>query len=309
MKFILPTTVLGSASLVVAWGDLGHRTVGYLAQHYFTDAANQYVNDLIRPSDTFDISDAAVWPDKARNYPEYKYTANWQFIDAQDDPPNACNVNYKRDCEGENGCIISALVNQTAVLQDSSADAKTRQDAIKFILHFIGDIHQPLHTEAIDRGGNQIKVSFDGKHSEKLNLHEVWDTEILNKLNGLKRDPKGPEEKQAAQEWADKLFQAAGGSSNFNISAARNGQLCDSSNNAQDCVLEYATETNALVCNYVLAPRLDWLESNDLGGEYYAAAVPIVEDRITKAGQRLAVWVNALATQTQGVVVQKQDLK
>lgn len=173
---------------------------------------------------------------------------------------------------------------------------------MKFIIHFIGDTHQPLHTEDLDRGGNGIPVSFDGHHAKNINLHEVWDTAILRKLNNLSQSASGKQEKEAAGVWADKLADAVDSQVNF-------ADECTDLADPDKCGILWATETNKLVCSYVLAPGLEWVEQNDLGGDYYTGAVPIVEQQITKAGLRLAAWVNAIADHAaQGVGLVKQDL-
>ena len=111
--------ILLFAGYAMSWGDMGHRAIGYLSQWYMTPAAVQLFNTIIEPNATFDISDAAVWPDRHRNG-SWKYTYNWHFIDARDNPPAQCNVSYNRDCESrwecarhkEAGCVVSAIVNQ-----------------------------------------------------------------------------------------------------------------------------------------------------------------------------------------------------
>jgi hypothetical protein len=99
-------------SLVLCWGDLGHRTVGYLSAKYMTTSGLAFFNDVIKPTTTFDISDAAVWADRIkRNRPN---TKEWHFIDAQDNPPSDCKVNYNRDCAGRDGCVVSAILNMVS---------------------------------------------------------------------------------------------------------------------------------------------------------------------------------------------------
>jgi hypothetical protein len=71
-------TLLAFAGNVACWGGLGHRTVGYLAEHYFTEDAAQLVKDLIKPTDSFDISDAAIWADGIRQ--RQHFTEGWHFI-------------------------------------------------------------------------------------------------------------------------------------------------------------------------------------------------------------------------------------
>lgn len=194
-------------------------------------------------------------------------------------------MKYDRDCADKGGCVISAIVNQTALLQDVTQDRTTRNEAMKYLLHFLGDVHQPLHTEAIDRGGNQIKVCFDGSCRKTLNLHEVWDTEIPKKINGLRHEPKDDEEKEVAKNWADEMFRSGG-----------RVKTCDfTASSTQECALQYAKETNKYVCSYVLKEGVDGLEGQDLGGDYYDGAAPIVEAQILGAGQRLGAWINAVA--------------
>jgi hypothetical protein len=78
MHSLTSLTLLAFAGSVACWGGLGHRTVGYLAEHYFTDDAAQLVKDLIKPTDSFDISDAAIWADGIRQ--RQHFTEGWHFI-------------------------------------------------------------------------------------------------------------------------------------------------------------------------------------------------------------------------------------
>jgi hypothetical protein len=158
-----------------------------------------------------------------------------------------------------------------------------------YILHFIGDIHQPLHVEQILRGGNGISVCFD-KRCGKENLHGIWDTDIIHKINNLKHTEKHNQEKAAAGKWADLLFKS---NEAKGISTTTE---CSNIQDPESCSMLWAAESNSYVCSYVLQPGISWLESNDLGGDYYNGAVPVVEGQISKAGVRLAAWVNALAT-------------
>lgn len=158
-----------------------------------------------------------------------------------------------------------------------------------YLIHFFGDIHQPLHVESILRGGNEIHVCFDNRCS-KENLHGIWDTDIIHKINGLKHSEKHNQEKGAAAKWADQLY-----NSHQAIEIAPTAAECNNIQDPESCSMQWAAEANSYVCSYVLQPGISWLESNDLGGGYYDGAVPIVEGQISKAGVRLAAWVNALA--------------
>lgn len=154
-----------------------------------------------------------------------------------------------------------------------------------YVLHFIGDLHQPLHTEGLARGGNDIKVCFDHRCGRE-NLHSIWDTDIVHKINGLHHSEKYNREREAASKWADELF---------NSTDVRVQDQCADIEAAEKCSLGWSVETNKLVCSYVLAPGVDWLKTNDLGAEYYLGAAPIVTAQVTLGGIRAAAWINSIA--------------
>lgn len=157
-----------------------------------------------------------------------------------------------------------------------------------FLMHFIGDLHQPLHVEDAQRGGNNIPVHFD-RRSANLNLHSIWDTDIPHKMRGLRHSEKANDERSAASQWADELFSAISGG-NADAKAE-----CSDVTDPEGCSMLWARETNKLICSYVLKKGVQWLETENLGQEYYDGAVPIVQAQIGKAGARLGAWINALA--------------
>ena len=109
--------ILGSyIRLAACWGTLGHRTVAYLAQRYFSSETETYVNNLLEEED---ISDAALWADIIKHTPLGPGTAGWHFIDAKDDPPRKCAVNFRRDCQADQGCVVSAITNMVSELSFS----------------------------------------------------------------------------------------------------------------------------------------------------------------------------------------------
>lgn len=109
------------ATPAFSWGNLGHRTVGYLSQMYMTPDGLSYFNNIVKPNGQFDISDAAIWAD-SHKIGQYAYTYNWHFIDARDDPPLKCQVVFQRDCDERDecdtkkapGCVVGAIVNQVS---------------------------------------------------------------------------------------------------------------------------------------------------------------------------------------------------
>ncbi|KAL4863443.1 hypothetical protein BDV12DRAFT_189699 [Aspergillus spectabilis] len=257
---------------VASWVDVGHRTVAYLAERFFTDQCFQLVNDLLTNSRGFDISDSAVWADTVKR--KRPYTRPWHYIDAEDRPPTTCSVSYEEDC-GDPGCIVTVMENM--------------KEALMYLIHFFGDLHQPLHVEAIGRGGNDIPVCFNNRCSRQ-NLQSVWDTAIPHKINGITHNLKHNDERKASAQWAERLYQTTAKLPSL-------PQECSDIRNPLECIMEWATETNSLICNFVLKNGVSWFEDHNLGGEYYEQAVPIVEKQISRAAMRLAVWINTIAAE------------
>lgn len=110
---------------------------------------------------------------------------------------------------------------------------------------------------------------------------------IIEKLLGWHEHD---DEQSFAKDWANKLY--GGGASEVHLE-----RECDDVQNAQGCALAWASEANQWVCTYVLKDDVQGVEGQDLEGEYYDGAVPVVEELIGKAGRRLAAWINALAAQ------------
>lgn len=168
-----------------------------------------------------------------------RFTSDFHFIDAKDDPPRYCGVDFERDCKKDRGCVVSALHNYTTRMLDADLREGERAVAAKFVVHFIGDMHQPLHTENVERGGNGIPVLFDGKH---LNLHHVWDTSIAEKLvGGVRRKPY-----EEAKRWAEELTKEIneGKYASDKIGWLRSANLSD----PRATAMAWATECNAYVC-------------------------------------------------------------
>ncbi|KIW95516.1 uncharacterized protein Z519_04101 [Cladophialophora bantiana CBS 173.52] len=268
------STILTLLPPTAAWGSLGHRTVAYLASTYFTPESTRFTNHLLNGQD---ISEAALFPDKVRHMPQFAYSRGWHYIDAQDSPPQQCGINMTRDCAINTGCVVSAIANHTGRVADPSLPHYLRGQSLRFMLHFFGDVHQPLHTEAEDRGGNEYEVAFDGR---RTNLHSVWDTLIPHKYAGTGHD----DEFVAAWLWAQKLS----GDDDDDETRLEGECLYD----AADCALSWAREANSYVCSHVLAHDV---HGQDLGGEYYEGAIPVVNEMVQKAGRRLAAWINSIS--------------
>ncbi|EMR70840.1 putative nuclease s1 protein [Eutypa lata UCREL1] len=275
---------LGAVSLpsVVAWGSLGHITVAYVASHFVKEETATYFQDLLRNDTEHYLAGVATWADSIRYTKWGRFTKNFHFIDAKDDPPSYCGVDFERDCK-EDGCVVSSIQNYTSQLLDADLAGWRRSQAAKFVIHFVGDIHQPLHAENVQRGGNGIYVRFD---SSQLNLHHVWDTSIAEKLlGGIHRKPY-----DAAYQWASDLTEQIRSGKYAALSEAWIAGI-DLDDPIQTSMV-WANESNALVCSHVLPDGPVAIVDQELGGQYYEKAAPVIELQVAKAGLRLATWLD-----------------
>ncbi|KAF7863194.1 hypothetical protein EAF04_007277 [Stromatinia cepivora] len=269
-----------------AWGGLGHETVAYIATNFVSAATKSYFQGILGDSTTDYLASVAAWSDSYRYTAAGKFSAPFHFIDAEDNPPTSCGVDYARDC-GSGGCVVSAIKNYTSILQDGTASAANLDIAAKMIIHFVGDIHQPLHDEELDIGGNTISVTYAGK---KTNLHAIWDTQIPEQYVGgyALAD---------AKTWAATLTTAIK-TGTYSSLASGWTEGIDIDDPVSSSMV-WAVDSNAHVCSTVFSDGVSAVETGDLSTNgYYAAAIPIVKLQIAKAGYRLAAWLDLIATGT-----------
>ncbi|KAK4611823.1 Nuclease S1 [Fulvia fulva] len=176
----LPLTLLAIAPSAYAWGSLGHETVAYIASHYVKSHTKTWAQDILNDNTTSYLASVATWADSYRYTAAGAFSAPFHYIDAEDNPPSSCSVDYDRDC-GTQGCSVSAIANYTTRVQSAELPDEEVNVALKFLVHFLGDSTQPLHDEAYEVGGNDVDVTFDDTDT---NLHHIWDTNMPEKLRG-----------------------------------------------------------------------------------------------------------------------------
>ncbi len=158
-----------------AWGPKGHRLVAGLASGELTPQARAEVARLLRDETEPTLAGVANWADDLREHdPDLgKRSARWHYVNLAEDD---CRYQPAVDCP-DGDCLIEAIARQRDLLADRRQPAAVRAQALKFLVHFVGDAHQPLHAGyARDRGGNTIQIQLDGKGS---NLHWLWDGEVI----------------------------------------------------------------------------------------------------------------------------------
>lgn len=168
---LLPALAVAIASPAHAWGPIGHRITGAIAQENLSGVARANVRLLLG---TEDLAEAATWPDDMKSDPApfwQKSASPWHYVTVKD------GDDYKPSDAPAEGDAMTALERYTATLRDRKASIEDRRLALRFIVHIIGDLHQPLHAGGgNDRGGNDVKVSWFGKPT---NLHSVWDSALI----------------------------------------------------------------------------------------------------------------------------------
>jgi S1/P1 Nuclease len=298
--------LLGSPLL--AWGCKGHQTVALMAGKRLTPETRQLVDRLLTENPVDPqlkrlcangsrdlLADASTWPDDIRND---RKNGSWHYIDIPRGAPRAPLSQY---C-GDQGCVTEAIAEQVAILKDKSADPRKRAEAIRYIVHFVGDLHMPLHASTNnDKGGTCVPVRYFRRRPHESgssfvpNLHALWDTDIPE------RDMEGADPAEYAnylsQVFSDEFakWQAAG-----------------------IHVEEWAWESHELAETFVygqLAPPVpvetpvavrSCTDAGNVGerlmrmhlfaGEaYQESAAPIAEMRLAQAGVRLAMILNEAA--------------
>jgi len=174
-----------------AWGELGHQLVGELAQRRLTPEATRQVQQLLQGEPQPTLAGVAMWADNLRTLdPErFKATSRWHYVNIA---KGTCHYVESRDCP-DGACVVQAIETQRRLLVDTAQPLEVRRDALKFVVHFVGDVHQPMHaTNHDDHCGNGFPVLL---HTEiqpeayardhyrdgvmDTNLHSVWDYFVL----------------------------------------------------------------------------------------------------------------------------------
>lgn len=158
-----------SPSPAMAWGREGHRVVAAIADNYLGPKARGQVRQILG---TETLAEASTWPDFMRADPDefwQKTASPWHYVTVEG------TIYTTAPAAGD---AITALQRFVKVVRDEKAPVKERQLALRFIIHIVGDLHQPFHAgNGKDRGGNDVKVTWFGKPT---NLHAVWDTEMVD---------------------------------------------------------------------------------------------------------------------------------
>jgi hypothetical protein len=157
---------------VWAWGNDGHRIISDIAWDHLQPAARANLRPFLGD---YNLASISVWPDDVRK--DRPGTAPWHYVDIS---PDASGYTAK-DCPDDN-CVVAQIDKFARILGDTNRPFAERSEALMFLVHFVGDISQPMHAMANARGGNDIAVTAFGSTQcggYACNLHSVWDSELI----------------------------------------------------------------------------------------------------------------------------------
>jgi hypothetical protein len=257
-RYLLACLALAGAapSPALAWGKTGHRVVAALADAQLSGLARAHVKELLGVES---LDEAATWPDDMRSAPGQfwqKTATPWHYVTLN-------GIVY--DHAPPEGDALDALNRYRATLQDPNANIADKQLALRFIVHLVGDLHQPLHVgKCCDKGGNEVKVKWFGRD---LNLHSVWDSALVE------------EEQLSFTELAAKLQRHT---SNADV-------LAWWDINPRDWISESAQLRETV---YPERNRKDPKAPPELSYGYVYKYTPLMEQRLKQAGVRLAAYLN-----------------
>ena len=237
-----------------SWGKTGHRIVGEIAQRNLDSKTLKAIRELAGDDD---LSRLSTWPDEIRSNPKMGYTSPWHYVSI---PNGKTYFDQKRNKEGD---LVEALYRFEDTLRDPKETKEHKLEALKFLIHMTGDLHQPLHVGlAEDRGGNSIRVKW---FKTETNLHSVWDEELVDF------------EKLSFTEYSNYLNHFT----KEEKEALEKGTYIDWSRESQD-----------------MRPQVydfgGLSQNTNLGYEYNYKVKPLVELRLKQAGFRLAYVLNKI---------------
>ena len=242
------------ALFLISWGFKGHQAVGTIAENHLTPQAKAQIKDLLGNQS---LADVATWADEVREEPAFKSTERWHFVNV---PSGLTEATFSAEvkAQGENN-VYGAMQKARIVLTHPQSTRTQKIEALKFLVHFVGDAHQPMHiSHKEDKGGNTIQVRFDNAGT---NLHTLWDSKLL--------DHQG-------------------------LSVVEMGKQYDAATPEQIKTWQKDQPMQWLWESYQISEQLyaEVAKNNKLDEAYYKSHIQIVQIRIDQAGIRLAGLLN-----------------
>jgi hypothetical protein len=238
------------------WGGEGHSLIARIAWMQLTPAVQAKVSEILGPGVT--MQSIASWADTVRN--QRRDTGPWHYIDIPIDKPH---LDMARDCP-KGDCVITKIEEFEKTLKNSDTPAVQRKEALMFLVHFVGDMHQPLHcADNKDQGGNTVHVTFGDR---PMNLHSLWDGGLMGKM---------PKEDDLFAVWSVEAKKHYGSWS-------------------KGTVEDWAEQNHKVAqkITYGKLPKVAPGAPEPIDAAYEKAADPVIRVQIEKAGDRLARVLN-----------------
>jgi hypothetical protein len=203
LRIVLAVSLALVAAPALAWGPTGHRAVGRIAERHLTAEAAREIAALLAPER---LAYVGTWADEIRSDPAWAKAESWHWVTL---PMGTTYADSRKNPAGD---VLEAMARFERILADRAAPRLERQQALKWLVHLVGDLHQPMHVGTRDdRGGNEVLVLW---FAEPSNLHSVWDSGLIDRAElsfselAEKLDAAGAEQVRAWQattplEWAD----------------------------------------------------------------------------------------------------------
>jgi hypothetical protein len=226
--------------------------VGRIAERHLSDKAKAAVAYYLGSQN---LSEVSTWADDVRNQAEYRHTGSWHYLNL---PLGLSYSEFQQTVTTlKEDNVYKALLQCEQTISNPTKSKEEKAEALKFIVHFVGDLHQPMHvSRAEDKGGNTIQVNYEGKGT---NLHALWDSRLLEHQR---------------------------------LSVDQLAAKCDHATPAQikewqsDPLIKWLWESYQVSSQ--LYAEVDQMKNRTISEDYYQKHIPIIEDRIEKAGIRLA---------------------
>ncbi|QNJ98283.1 S1/P1 nuclease [Constantimarinum furrinae] len=234
------------------WGRTGHRATGAIAEQHLTKKAKRQIGQLL---DGKSLALVSTYADEIRSDDAYREYAPWHYVNFPFD------LTYDSHPKSEQGDIYVAINTCIAVLKDKNSSKEKKAFHLKLLVHFVGDLHQPLHVGiAEDRGGNRFQVQW---FDEGTNLHRVWDEELIESFQ------------MSYSELAENTKML----SEIELENIKKGSVKDWMNESRRlCVKIYETTESG----------------ENLGYRYMYDYMDVVREQLQRGGIRLAVLLNEI---------------
>jgi hypothetical protein len=172
-RFLIASLCVTISLSLISWGFKGHKAIATIAYNHLHFNVIPVVSNVLHGQS---MSDVSSWADEVRNTPEYKETGPWHFINL---PLGLSFGEFEKAVKNDpSPNLYSAIINCENTLRQKDAVPAKKENALKFLIHFVGDAHQPMHvSRKEDKGGNTIQVRFG---DQGTNLHSLWDSKLID---------------------------------------------------------------------------------------------------------------------------------